>query len=43
MLVGLVEIFAAIFGAYIVPRVHRKKYLTIALIIIAIVSVGMGI
>jgi len=43
MLVGLVEVFAALFAAYIIPRVYRKFYLTIGFIVIAAVSFGMGI
>jgi MFS family permease len=43
ILVGLVEIFGALFGVYIVPRVARKRFVTIALIIIAVICAGMGI
>lgn len=43
ILVGFVEIFASIFGAYIVPKVKRKFYLTLAMTIIGIISIVMGI
>lgn len=43
ILVGFVEIFASIFGAYIVSKVFRKYYITIAVTIIGIVSIVMGI
>lgn len=43
MLVGIVEISAAIFGAYIVSKVYRKRYVTIALSIIGVISILMGI
>lgn len=43
MLVGIVEISAAIFGAYIVPKVFRRFYITLAMSIIGVVSVIMGI
>ena len=43
MLVGLVEISAAIFGVYIVSRVNRRNYVTISLFIITLICAGMGI
>jgi hypothetical protein len=43
ILVGLVEVTAAIFGAYIVPKVFRKFYITLAITIIGVVSLAMGI
>lgn len=43
MLVGLVEVSAALFGSYIVPKVYRKFYITLAFGIIAVVSISMGI
>ena len=43
ILVGFVEIFASTFGAYIVPKVQRKFYLTFALTTIGIISLIMGI
>jgi hypothetical protein len=43
ILVGFVEIFASIFGAYIVSKVFRKYYITLAVTIIGIVSIVMGI
>lgn len=43
ILVGLVEVFAAIFGAYIVERVFRKFYISVAVVLIGVVSLVMGI
>jgi hypothetical protein len=43
ILVGFVEIFAAIFGSYIIPKVKRKKYITIAFTFIAILTAIMGV
>jgi len=43
MTVGLVEIFAAIFAVYVIPKTNRKKYTTIALIVITVVCICMGI
>ena len=43
MLVGIVEICAAIFAAYIIPKVARRTYIMAGCAIIALVSIGMGI
>lgn len=42
ILVGLVEIFGAIFAVYMIPKVERKKFLTFALLALAIVCAVMG-
>jgi hypothetical protein len=43
MLVGLVEIFAALFAVYVIPKTNRKRYTMIALIVITVVCICMGI
>ena len=43
ILVGFVEIFAAIFGVYIVPKVKRRQYVTLSLLVITVICTGMGI
>ena len=43
MLVGLVEIFAAIFASYIIGKVRRKRYCQISFILVFVFTSILGI
>ena len=43
MLVGLVEICASIFAAYIIIRVERKKYCKISFLLVSLFTTTLGV